>query len=102
MVVIDFGWDDGKVNVGIAKVNWYKDGEWRFLDKAISVQPVHPCRYFPSGWAVMVDGVYGWDAVYFVDNMNKAFREAGEYVVNVPRETRTKLLEMRSTFVGAA
>ena len=97
MVAIDFGFNDGKVTIGSAIVDFY-DGGWKSEVRSLSVQP---SRSFPSGWAVKVDGVYGWDALEFIGNMNTTM-SAGPFSVTVKRDTRVALEEMRASFVGAA
>lgn len=98
MVVIDFGWDDGKVTVGIAKVNTRVKGGWEFTDNDVTVQP---SRYQPSGWVICVAGVYGWDALDFLNQMDRGL-DAGPHVVNLPTVTRNALRAMRDSFVTAA
>ena len=101
MVVVDFGWDDGKVTVGIAKVNTRVNGGWEFTDNNVTVKPTKPSRHFPSGFVVGVDGVYGWDALDFLDKMDRGL-DAGPHVVNLPTVTRNALRAMRDSFVTAA
>lgn len=98
MMVIDFGFNDGKVTIGTASVNTIVDGGWEFSDRAVTVKPSSLC---PSGWVVGVDGVYGWDALEFIKNMNSRIT-AGPHFVFIPKSTRQALLEMRDSFVVAA
>lgn len=99
MMVIDFGFDNNKTTIGTAYVDVWNDG-WKTTIADVTVQPTKVSSTFPSGWVVGVSGVYGWDAIEFIEKMN-AVLIAGPFNVTIKRDARVAITEMRSTFEGA-
>lgn len=99
MMVIDFGFDDNKTTIGTAYVDFY-DAGWKSTVADVTVKPTKVSSTFPSGWVVGVEGVYGWDAIDFIEKMSTTMA-AGPFNVTIKRDARVALTEMRATFEGA-
>lgn len=95
-MVIDFGFNDGKVVIGSAIVTFW-DGGWKSEIRNVTAQP---SRTMKSGWVIGVEGVYGWDAVEF-DRMMETTMSAGPFNVIVKRDAKNAIADMRASFVGA-
>jgi hypothetical protein len=95
--IIDFGWNDNAATIGCVNVTTSGTGERK--SAAVIIKKTSDLKTWPSGWIVKIDGMYGWDAAWFVDHMMYPLK-AGPFGCWFMGEARKKVNGVRDLFVS--